>query len=220
MTEGVAGGCPYPPSGRDALKPPKTPRQTAKNEFPMRIEPLGDDALTDDALALAVQVRKNFNLPENATIPAVVATMLHHPDWYRPRVEFTRQRMAAKLLDLRDMEIAILRTARRCNSPFSWGEHVSMGKRAGVTAEEIERLTLDADAEGWNERDRAIVRAVDELHDDSMVSDTTWATLATYFSPAQLIELICLIGIYHENSFLYNSLRAYLILGNPGFDGR
>ena len=54
-----------------------------------------------------MQVRKNFNLPENATIPAVVATMLHHPDWYRPRVEFTRQRMAAKQLDLRDMEIAM-----------------------------------------------------------------------------------------------------------------
>ena len=33
-------------------------------------------------------------------------------------------------------------------------------------------------------------------------------------------ELVCLIGIYHENSFLYNSLRAYLIPGNPGFDAR
>ncbi len=202
------------------MKPPKTPRQTASNDFAMRIEPLGDDALTDDALALAMQVRKNFNLPENASIPAVIATMLHHPEWYRPRVEFTRQRMAAKLLDLRDMEIAILRTARRCNSAFSWGEHVPMGKRAGLTSEEIERLTQDADAEGWNERDRAIVRAVDELHDDAMVTDATWATLAEYFTPAQLIELICLIGIYHENSFLYNSLRAYLIPGNPGFDAR
>lgn len=202
------------------MKPPKTARQTANNDFPMRIEPLGNDELADDALALAIQVRKNFNLPENASIPAVIATMLHHPEWYRPRVEFTRQRMAAKLLDLRDMEIAILRTARRCNSPFSWGEHVPMGKRAGLTSEEIERLTQDADAEGWNERDRAIVRAVDELHDDAMVTEATWATLAEYFSPAQLIELICLIGIYHENSFLYNSLRAYLIPGNPGFDAR
>jgi 4-carboxymuconolactone decarboxylase len=202
------------------LKPPKTPRQTPNNDFPMRVEPLANDQLADDALALAMQVRKNFNLPENASIPAVVATMLHHPEWYRPRVEFTRQRMAAKQLELRDMEIAILRTARRCNSPFSWGEHVPMGKRAGLTTEEIERLTQDADADGWNERDRAIVRAVDELHDDSMVSDGTWATLARYFTPAQLIELICLIGIYHENSFLYNSLRAHLIPGNPGFDAR
>jgi 4-carboxymuconolactone decarboxylase len=202
------------------LQSPKTPRQTPNNDFPMRIEPLGDDELTPDAMALAVQVRKNFNLPENATIPAVVATMLHHPDWYRPRVEFTRQRMAAKQLELRDMEIAILRTARRCNSPFSWGEHVAMAKRAGVTPEEIERLTQDAEAEGWSERDRAIVKAVDDLHDDSMVADETWATLARYFTPAQLIELVCLIGIYHENSFLYNSLRAHLIPGNPGFDAR
>jgi alkylhydroperoxidase family enzyme len=202
------------------LKPPKTPRQTPANEFPMRIEPLGPDEMAPDAMALAVQVRRNFNLPENATIPAVVATMLHHPDFYRPRVEFTRQRLAARLLDLRDMEIAILRTARRCNSAFSWGEHVAMAKRAGVTPEEIERLTQDGDAEGWNERDRAIVRAVDELHDDAMVTDATWATLAEHFTPAQLIELVSLIGIYHENAFLYNSLRAYLIPGNPGFDGR
>jgi len=205
---------------RVALKPPKTPRQTPANDFPMRIEPLGADEMAPDALELAMQVRRNFNLPENATIPAVIATMLHHPDWYRPRVEFTRQRMAAKQLELRDMEIAILRTARLCNSPFSWGEHVAMAKRADVTSEEIERLTRDADAEGWNERDRAIVKAVDELHDDAMVSDETWATLARYFTPAQLIELVCLIGIYHENSFLYNTLRAHLIPGNPGFDAR
>ncbi|RYD91983.1 MAG: carboxymuconolactone decarboxylase family protein [Sphingomonadales bacterium] len=171
-------------------------------------------------MALAMQVRKNFNLPENATIPAVVATMLHHPDFYRPRVEYTRQRLAAAKVELRDMEIAILRTARRCNSAFSWGEHVPMAKRAGVTPEEIERLTRDDAGEGWSERDGAIVRAVDELHDDSMVSDATWAELAKHFQPAQLIELISLIGIYHENAFLYNSLRAYLIPGNPGFDAR
>jgi alkylhydroperoxidase family enzyme len=186
----------------------------------MRIEPLGPDEMAPDAMELAAQVRRNFNLPENATIPAVVATMLRHPDFYRPRVEFTRQRMAAKQLDLRDMEIAILRTARRCNSEFSWGEHVPMAKRAGVTPEEIERLTGDSAAEGWNERDGAVVRAVDELHDDAMVSDETWTALARYFTPPQLIELISLIGIYHENSFLYNSLRAYLIPGNPGLAGR
>ena len=202
------------------MKPPQTPRQTPGNDFPMRIEPLGPDEMAPDALALAVQVRKNFNLPENATIPAVVATMLHHPDFYRPRVEYTRQRLAAKALDLRDMEIAILRTARRCNSAFSWGEHVPMAKRAGVTAEEIERLTRASDADGWSDRDRAIVKAVDELHDDAMVSDATWAALAGHFTPAQLIELISLIGIYHENAFLYNSLRAYLIPGNPGIDAR
>jgi alkylhydroperoxidase family enzyme len=208
-----------PPKERD-VKPPKTARQTPSNDYPMRIEPLNSDELTGDALELAMQVRKNFNLAENGTIPAVVATMLRHPDFYRPRVEFTRQRMAAKQLELRDMEIAILRTARRCNSEFSWGEHVPMAKRAGITSAEIERLTADGVAEGWNERDGAIVRAVDELHDDSMVSDATWAALAEHFTPPQLIELISLIGIYHENSFLYNSLRAYLIPGNSGLASR
>lgn len=202
------------------LKPPKTPRQTPDNDFPMRIEPLAPAEMASDAMELAVQVRKNFNLPEDASIPAVIATMLHHPEFYRPRVEYTRRRLAAKLLDLRDMEIAILRTARRCNSAFSWGEHVPMAKRAGVTAEEIERLTKDFYAEGWSERDGAIVKAVDELHDDAMVTDETWATLASYFKPAELIELISLIGIYHENAFLYNSLRAHLIAGNPGLDAR
>ena len=39
------------------MKPPKTARQTANNDFPMRIEPLGNDELADDALALAMQVR-------------------------------------------------------------------------------------------------------------------------------------------------------------------
>ncbi len=205
---------------RDALQQPKTPRQTPGNDKPMRIEPLGAEEMAPDALELAVQVRRNFKLEENASIPAVIATMLHHPDLYRPRVEYTRQRLAASKLDLRDMEIAILRTAWRCNAPFSWGEHVPMAKRAGVTPEEIERLTGEVGAGGWKERDGAIVAAVDELHDDAMISDATWTSLAACFEPAQLIELVSLIGIYHENSFLYNSLRAYMIPGNPGLTAR
>lgn len=200
--------------------PSKTPRQTPDNALEPRIAPLGEAEMGPDALELAATIRRNFKLAETASIPAVVATMLRHPDLYTARVDYTGKRLRASALAERDLELAILRTAWVCQAAYSWGEHVAMGKRAGMSAEEIERLTQGSDAPGWSEHDRAIVRAVDELHDDAMIGDETWASLAKTLDEKQLIEMIIIIGTYHENAYLYNSLRSHLIKGNPGLAAR
>ncbi len=145
---------------------------------------------------------------------------LHHPEMYKVRLEYTTQRLKAMTLPLRDQELIILRAAWLCQAPFSWGEHVAMGKRAGVTPEEIERLALDSLSPDWNERDGAIVQACDDLHYDAMVSDDTWVKLEKYLDEKQLLEVLMVNGIYHENAYMYSSLRAIFSAGNPGLVAR
>jgi hypothetical protein len=43
---------------------------------------------------------------------------------------------------------------------------------------------------------KAILRAVDELHGDAMISDATWQTLAKQLDERQLIELPIIVGQY------------------------
>jgi hypothetical protein len=83
---------------------------------------------------------------------------------------------------------------------------------AGVTAEEMERLTLaDApDAPGWAAFDATLIRAADELHEDSCLGDATWQALAGRYDERQLIEVPMLVGHYQLLAFTLNSLGVQL----------
>ncbi|MEY2451014.1 MAG: hypothetical protein QOD92_588 [Acidimicrobiaceae bacterium] len=121
-------------------------------------------------------------------------------------------------LPSRERELLILRTGWRCQSVYEWGQHVIIGRAAGVTDDEIERLKAGPDAPGWDPFDAALVRAADELHDDACITDATWATLSARYDVAQLTEVPMVVGQYHLVSFTLNSLGVQREPGVPGFD--
>jgi len=65
-------------------------------------------------------------------------------------------------------------------------------------------------APGWSKHDRAIVRAMEELHFDSMITDDTWADLQEFYNDKKLIELVILAGQYKTVAYYQNSLRLPL----------
>jgi len=73
--------------------------------------------------------------------------------------------------------------------------------------DELTRIAMGPAAPGWDPFDAALLRAVDELHDDSRLTDGTWAVLADRYDDKQLIELPMLVGQYHLVAFTMNTLR-------------
>ena len=148
------------------------------------------------------------------------ATLLRHPQLYRAQIAYGVQLLGRGLLAARDRELVILRTGWLCQAPFEWGEHVQIAKRVGLTSEEIERITEGSSASGWDEHERALLSAVEELHAGAMISDATWAALARRLDERQLIELPCVVGHYHTVAFYQNALRMRPREANPGLAGR
>jgi alkylhydroperoxidase family enzyme len=149
-----------------------------------------------------------------------LATVLRHPALFRAHTE-----LAVVLMDgalpARDRELAILRTGWLCQAPFEWGGHVELAKRiAGMTSEEIDWVTIGSPASGWGAHDRAVLRAVEEMIGNAMISDETWAILAADWNETQLLELPLLIGQYLGVAFLQNSLRVVLPDGYTGLLAR
>src|SRR4030095_788734 len=105
-------------------------------------------------------------------------------------------------------------------APFEWGAHVKIAKRNGITSEEIERVIEGSLAAGWTRKDCAIVRAMEELHAASMITDETWAGLQEYYNDRMLIELIILAGQYKTVAYYQNSLRLPLPDSNQGLSAR
>jgi hypothetical protein len=67
-----------------------------------------------------------------------------------------------------------------------------------------------ADDPCWSERERLLVRLVDELHETGTIPDELWTGLAAKWDPPALVELVATVGFYHLVSFTANAFRVDL----------
>lgn len=189
---------------------------------PQRMEAVERSA-ESEAIAMDLWRRMRFAItgedadpgpPED--IPDIHFTMLRHPKLWEKISGLAIQLSAHGKIAPRERELVILRTGWLCRAPFEWGEHVKFALNLGVTPEEIEWVKLGSEAAGWNAEDRALMCAVEELHGDAMISDTTWDALRKSYSEDQCFELTVLVGQFITTAFWLNSLRIPL---NPGVKG-
>jgi alkylhydroperoxidase family enzyme len=115
-------------------------------------------------------------------------------------------------LSERDRELVILRTGFNCKSGYEWTQHVAIGLRAGLTAAEVERIKAGPEDSGWAERDRAMLRATDDLHRDFHVSDANWAAL-DFLEEKGKMDLVMSVAQYTQVSMMLNSFGVQLDAG-------
>lgn len=113
-------------------------------------------------------------------------------------------------IPLRDKELLILRTAWLSRGDYVWGRHNIMGQNAGLTDEEIQRITRGPDAPGWSDFDATLLRAADGLHLSRFVSEATWDALAERYTQEQLVEVVLIVGNYTQLTMFQNTLGVQL----------
>ena len=116
--------------------------------------------------------------------------------------------MPGGVLPRKDSELVILRVAHNCDCAYEWRHHERLGRAAGLSAEEIERVRSGPGAEGWSDRQRHLLCAADELHADRTLSDSLWARLRPVMSDTDLIELCLLVGHYEMLAMTLNALAV------------
>ena len=166
-----------------------------------RIPPLAIEDCDDRTAEMLSGLRR----PDGAVLN-IFGTLAHHPKLMNRWLGFGGVLLYGGRLPERERELLILRTGWSCQSAYEWGQHVEFGLAAGLTDEEIERVTLGPDADGWSEGDRVLLRAADELHADSRIADDTWAALAGSYDEQQLIEVCMVVGQYHLVAMTLNTL--------------
>ena len=192
---------------------------------PPRIAPL-DRASVADAVQAATRKLRGGVVGDTAPmplelIPEIMFTLCRFPElWDRVMAVSMQMQGPDGVLAVRDRQLAILRTAWLLQAPFEWGEHVRHSHRAGITSEEIERVTVGSAAPGWDPHEATVLRVAEELRDNAFVSDATWAALAERLDQHQCFELLVLIGQFTNVAYFQNSLRLRLEPGNAGLSAR
>jgi alkylhydroperoxidase family enzyme len=136
----------------------------------------------------------------------IFRTLARHPELFQSWGPFGGFLLTRAQLPFEERELLILRTGWNCGSPYEWGQHARIAVNGGISREAVDRVAAGPDAEGWTEREAALLRAADELHANNVISDATWAALATELDERQLIEVCMLVGQYHLVAFMLNSV--------------
>lgn len=148
----------------------------------------------------------------------IFKTLSNHPELLRRWLVFGNHILGKSSLPFRERELLILRIGYLCQAGYEWGQHVLISQAGGMSDDEIRRVKQGADAEGWSEVDRALIRATDELHGDAHISDATWQALAEHFDDKQMMDIVFTVGQYNLVSMALNSFGVQADAGLPGFD--
>lgn len=170
-----------------------------------------------DADPAAREILEGFSRlrDDDASVLNVFGTLATHPLLFKRWMTFANYVLTQSTLDPRLRELVILRTGWRCRSPYEFGQHVIVGRRAGCTDEEIARVAEGPDAPGWGELEAAAIRAADDLYDHDTIAPATWAALAAYLDDRQILDVVFAVGQYTLVSY---ALNAAAVARDDGID--
>ncbi len=177
-----------------------------------RLSPLTETQWNDEQRKLLTPYKR-----EDGSILNVMTTLARHPKLLERFMTFALYVLQEQTLPGRDREILILRIGWLCQAEYEFGQHTLMGKDEGLTDAEILRITKGPDDPGWSKFDAALIRAVDELYYDAIISDATWKVLSERYNEKQIMDVIFTVGDYNLVSWALNSMGVQLEKGVPGF---
>ncbi len=147
----------------------------------------------------------------------IFKTLAHHEKLAKRWLVFANHVMFKSTLPPRERELAILRMGWLCQAEYEWAQHVLLGREAGLSDEDTEHIKAGSGSH-WNCHENHVLTAVDELHQNSEISDPTWAGLAQTYDEQQLLDFIFTCGQYNLVSMVLKSLRVPLDEDLQGFD--
>ena len=175
-----------------------------------RVAPLPADAARESMQALTGAV------PEGEVLN-IFRTLQHHPRLMQAWLVFGRYVLAESTLPARHREMAMLRIGWLCQSDYEFGQHARIAREIGMTDAEILAITRGADDPLWSPFEQALLKGVDELHNDALIADATWDRLSEHYSVQQMMDFIFTVGQYNLVSMALNSLGVEREAGLAGF---
>jgi len=113
-------------------------------------------------------------------------------------------------------ELLLIRIGVLCRSEYEWAAHYRIGRRAGLSEADIDRI-VGGPAAAADPVERALLTATDELYRDFVISDETWDALDAAFDERQLIDIVTAVGGYRMFSMAISSFGVQLDPGGQRF---
>jgi alkylhydroperoxidase family enzyme len=144
----------------------------------------------------------------------------HYPALAKAFMKLNKHVAVDSSLSPREKELIILRTSWLKKSEYEYVQHLILGARVGLLDEDFVRIQIGSKAEGWQPQDRALIQAVDDLHQESKIGDNTWELLNPHYNHQQILDVICLMGYYSTLAMAISSFNIPLEAGCDPIDDK
>jgi AhpD family alkylhydroperoxidase len=139
--------------------------------------------------------------------PAIFTTLGRGRGLFWGWLHFAGRLMPGGRLPRRETELVILRVATIRGCAYELEHHVRLGRRAGVTAADVERVRAGSAADGWQGHERLLMRVTEELLATRDLDDTLWSELRAAYDERTVIEILLLVGHYDMLATTLGTLR-------------
>lgn len=139
--------------------------------------------------------------------PAVFTTLGRGRGLFWGWLHFAGRLMPGGRLPRRETELVILRVATVRGCDYEFTHHARLGRRFGLTAEEVDRVRSGSGAAGWSDPDRLLLEAAEELVATRDLGEPTWQRLAAAYDDRTLVEILLLVGHYDMLATTLMTLR-------------
>src|SRR6185312_9067263 len=187
--------------------------------------PRGHKALTTPRISvlepaeMTPAARKIFDPTDSGReIIPLYRTYAHHPRLAAPRQLQSFHINSKTTLSMREKEMTLVRITYLNGGDYPWAEHVINARKVGVTDDEIRRLSTPHST-GWNAKEAALVRAIDEIYAADKISDETWKALTPNYSDSQILDLLVAAAGYRMTAMSSNSFGVQLAPGMERMPG-
>jgi alkylhydroperoxidase family enzyme len=125
-----------------------------------------------------------------------MGVLAHHPELTAAYNQLIRHALYFTTITPRQRELLVLRVAHRRGAAYEWAQHVYQAGVAGLTPEEVARVSVGPVAPEWSVLERALLSAADELVADARIGDATYVELSAEFDTRQMMDVVFTVGAY------------------------
>jgi alkylhydroperoxidase family enzyme len=158
----------------------------------MTLAPLTDAAWPPEAARL---------LPDFAGRLNVYRVMAHHPALLNAWEGLRNHVVLDSVLTGEQRELIILRVGFRWRAGYEWAHHVSRGRAAGLSEDQISAAAAPA-PEAASDLSSALFAAVDSLLADGQLPPDVLRALGPYLNEKGVLDLMATVGMYSTLAFL------------------
>ena len=142
-------------------------------------------------------------LQTDGSLHNVYATLAHHLDLAKAWSGFGLYTMRGSQMDPALREVAILRAAVNANCDYEFHHHSAIGRHVGLSDEDIDAIKAGTPLSLAHAD--LIVACVDELADQSKLSDENWTQMTETFGVPYTFDFILTVGAYSALALLLNT---------------
>lgn len=139
--------------------------------------------------------------------PAIFTTLGRGRGLFWGWLHFAGRLMPGGTLPRRQTELVILRVAALRDCAYEFEHHALLGRRAGVTPEDLDRVRVGSAAAGWPAAERLLLQTAEELVTTKDLTDETWEQLRAAYDDRGALEVLLLIGHYDMLATTLMTLR-------------